>query len=230
MGTRIEFQKPAGGTAAGYVAQGPTGAPGVVVIQEWWGLVPQIEAMCDRFAAAGFTALAPDLYDGRQVPLDEPDEAAKEMMALQLSTAAGELSGAVDELRARTGVDKVGVVGFCMGGGLALVLAAQRPDAVAAVIPCYGVHPWSEAHPDYTDMTAATQIHCAGLDSSFPPEAAEALAKTLGDLHKQVELFVYPDAQHAFGNEDRPEVYDASAALVMFQRSVSFLEEHVAGK
>src|ERR1700679_1996330 len=95
---------------------GPRLRSGVVVIQEWWGLVDHIKEVCDRFAAAGFVALAPDLYHGKSTT--EPDEAGKEMMAMQLDRAGKDMSGAVDELRRRAGVETVGVVGFCMGGGL----------------------------------------------------------------------------------------------------------------
>src|SRR5271169_1460725 len=130
MGTTIEFPTTSGVKARGYLAEGGEGAPGVIVIQEWWGLVPQIESTCDRFAEAGLTALAPDLYRGRKVPVSEPSEAAKEMMNLVVAAAAADLSGAVDELAARTGRPGVGVVGYCMGGGLALLLGASRPDAV----------------------------------------------------------------------------------------------------
>ena len=99
------------------------------MIQEWWGLVPHITDVADRFAGEGFVALAPDLYGGKKTT--EPDEAGKEMMALQIPKATKDMSGAVDELLRRSSGDKVGVVGFCMGGGLALVVAAARPDAVA---------------------------------------------------------------------------------------------------
>jgi carboxymethylenebutenolidase len=225
MGTRIEFSTPSG-TAQGYLAQGAEGAPGVVVIQEWWGLVPQIEATCDRFAAAGLTALAPDLYGGTQVPLDEPDAAGQAMMELRVDEAAADLSGAVDELVVRTGRRSVGVVGYCMGGGLALVLAAKRPDAVSAVVPCYGVHPWADGHPDYSSMTAAVQIHCAGLDTSFTPQAAEQLAGELAGQGLEVEYHLYDGVNHAFANEDRPEVYDELAATTMFDRTVAFLGAH----
>ena len=228
MGEMVEFEGPAGNPATGYLAMAEgAGAPGVVVIQEWWGLIDQIKGVCDRLAAAGFSALAPDLYGGTVVPLHEPDDAAKEMMSLQLDTAAQDMSGAVELLRARTGRRQVGVIGFCMGGGLALVLAAQRSDAIAAVIPCYGVHPWESAHPDYTDMTAATQIHCAGQDDFFTPAAAEELAGTLGSLGKEVELHVYPASQHAFFNEDRPEVFDAEASALLWRRAVDFLRAHL---
>jgi carboxymethylenebutenolidase len=226
MGTRIEFSAPSGATK-GYLAEGPDGSPGVIVIQEWWGLVPQIEAACERFAAAGFTALAPDLYDGKQVPLDEPDQAGQAMMELRVDEAAAELSGAVDELRRRSARDKVGVVGYCMGGGLALVLAAERPDAVSAVVPCYGVHPWAEGHPDYSAMSAAVQIHCAGLDTFFTPQAASELADELRGQGREVEYHLYAGANHAFANEDRPEVYDAEAATAMFDRTVAFLNAHL---
>ena len=111
--------------------------PGVIVVQEWWGLVPHIRDVADRFAAAGFTALAPDLYHGQSST--EPDGAGKLMMALNIETAAKDLSGAIDLLVQRTGRPKVGVVGYCMGGALALVAAAQRPDSVAACAPYYGV-------------------------------------------------------------------------------------------
>ena len=203
MGEMVEFEGPAGNPATGYLAMAEgAGAPGVVVIQEWWGLIDQIKGVCDRLAA-------------------------KEMMSLQLDTAAQDMSGAVELLRARTGRRQVGVIGFCMGGGLALVLAAQRSDAIAAVIPCYGVHPWESAHPDYTDMTAATQIHCAGQDDFFTPAAAEELAGTLGSLGKEVELHVYPASQHAFFNEDRPEVFDAEASALLWRRAVDFLRAHL---
>ena len=224
MGEIIEFAREDGSVASGYLATPPGGTgPGVVVIQEWWGLIDQIKGVCDRLAVAGFTALAPDLYQGTIVPLEEPDNAAKEMMAMQLDRAAADLGGAVDLLTERTGRSKVGVIGFCMGGGLALVLGAARPDEVAAVVPCYGVHPWPEAHPDYSAYRAATQIHCAGQDDFFTPEAAEELRETLDEAGREVELFVYPDASHAFFNEDRPEVFDAVASELLWERATTFL-------
>jgi carboxymethylenebutenolidase len=152
MGEMIEFASN-GSTAGGYLATPQSaGGRGVIVIQEWWGLVDHIQDVCDRFAAAGFVALAPDLYHGKKIKPGEPDEAGKAMMAMQLEQAARDMSGAVDEVLRRSTGDKVGVIGFCMGGGLALVLATQRPDAVAAVVPCYGIIPWPDAQPDYTDM------------------------------------------------------------------------------
>ncbi len=227
MGEMIEFQSN-GSTAGGYLAVPERGSgPGVVVIQEWWGLVDHIKDVCDRFAAAGLAALAPDLYHGQKVAPGEPDEAGKAMMALKMDAAARDMSGAVDELLRRSSGDKVGVIGFCMGGGLALVLATQRPDAVAAVVPCYGVIPWPDAQPDYSAMSAAVLGHYAGKDDFFTPEAANALAEQLRSMGKSVEIVIYPDADHAFFNDTRPEVYDREAAGALWDRTLEFFSEHL---
>src|SRR5215203_3935934 len=122
MGEMIDFPSN-GTTATGYLAAPAIGAGlGLIVIQEWWGLVPHIEDVCDRFAAAGFVALAPDLYHGRTTT--EPDEAGKLMMTLNLDQAAKDMGGAVDFLMGHDAVTsaKIGVTGFCMGGGLAMLL------------------------------------------------------------------------------------------------------------
>jgi len=220
MGEMIDF--PSNGShGQGYLALPPSGTgPGVIVIQEWWGLVPHIEDVCDRLAAEGFVALAPDLYRGKKA--SEPDEAGKEMMALQLDRAGKDMSGAVDELRRRSAADKVGVVGFCMGGGLALVLATQRPDAVDACVAFYGLVPWPDAQPDYSKLSAAVLLHVAGNDEYFSPEAARALEEQLGQMGKQVELHVYDGTDHAFFNDTRPEVYDAGASATAWARTIDF--------
>ena len=204
---------------------GAASTAGIIVLQEWWGLVDQIKRTCDRFAEAGFTALAPDLYHGTTVPLTEPDEAAKQMMALTMDAAAKDLSGAVDELQRRTGRTEVGVIGFCMGGGLALVLATQRPDAVKAVVPAYGLIPWPDAQPDYSKLDAAVLGHAAGEDDYFTPEAARELEAELRGLGKDVEFHHYPGAGHAFFNEDRPEVYHQESAELLWDRTVAFFRE-----
>ena len=227
MGEMIEFPSN-GSTAGGYLAVPEGGSrPGVVVIQEWWGLVDHITDVCDRFAGAGFVALAPDLYHGQKVAPGEPDEAGKAMMAMKMDRAARDMSGAVDEVRRRGGRDKVGVIGFCMGGGLALVLATQRPDAVAAVVPAYGIIPWPDAQPDYGAMSAAVLGHYAEKDDYFTPEAAQALAEQLRGLGKSVEIHVYPGADHAFFNDTRPEVYDPAAADLLWDRTVAFFKEQL---
>jgi carboxymethylenebutenolidase len=227
MGEIIEFASN-GSSGQGYIAapdSGSASTAGIIVLQEWWGLVEQITRTCDRFAAAGFTALAPDLYHGTTVPLTEPDEAAKEMMALTMDSAAKDLSGAVDELIRRTGRAEVGVIGFCMGGGLALVLATQRPDAVKAVVPAYGLIPWPDAQPDYTKLDAAVLGHAAEEDDYFTPESARQLEAELRGLGKSVEFHHYPGAGHAFFNEDRPEAYHQESAELLWDRTVEFFRK-----
>ena len=220
----IEFPSN-GSTGQGYIASPPDGATstwGIIVLQEWWGLVDQIKRTCDRFAEAGFTALAPDLFHGTTVPLTEPDEAGKQMMALQMDGAAKDLSGAVDELLHRTGRTQVGVMGFCMGGGLALVLGTQRPDAVKAIVPAYGLIPWPDAQPDFSELDAAILGHAAGQDDYFTPEAAHELEAQLKAMGKNVEFHHYREAGHAFFNEDRPEVHHQESADLLWERSVAF--------
>ncbi len=115
-----------------------------------------------------------------------------------------------------------------MGGGLALVLATQRPDAVAAVVPCYGVIPWPDAQPDYAAMNAKVLGHYAEKDGFFSPEAANALGEQLRGMGKSAEIIVYPDTDHAFFNDTRPEVHDAEAAQLLWDRSIAFFGEHVS--
>jgi len=226
MGEIVEF--PSNGTTGqGYLAtpEGATG-PGLVVIQEWWGLVPHIKDVCDRLAAEGFVALAPDLYHGKTV--SEPDEAGKEMMALNLDKAGKDMSGAVDYVRDRAGgANGIGVIGFCMGGGLAYVIACQRPDAVKAITPFYGVIAWPNCQPDYANMAAAVQGHYAALDGFFTPDKVHELEGQLKGMGKDVEMFIYPDADHAFFNDTRPDVYNADAARQAWDRSLAFFRERL---
>ena len=225
MGEIVEF--PSNGTnGQGYLALPQSGTgPGVIVIQEWWGLVDHIRAVCDRFAAEGFVALAPDLYRGETT--EEPDEAGKLMMALNIEKAAKDMSGAVDEVARRSNGD-VGVIGFCMGGGLALMLGAQRGDRVKAVAPFYGLIPWEGAQPDYTKMTASVQGHYAEKDEYFNPESVAQLESVLSQAGVEHEMFIYPGADHAFFNDTRPEVHDAEAAAQAWDRVVAFFRSKLA--
>ena len=221
MGSTIEFVSN-GGTATGYLAtpEAGTGVP-LVVIQEWWGLVPHIEDVCDRFAAEGFLALAPDLFRGEKTT--EPDEAGKLMMALNIAQAAKDMGGAVEEVGALANGSRVGVTGFCMGGGLALVLACQRPDLVKACVPWYGVIPWPEAQPDWSSLDAPVLGHFAENDGFFNAEAVAELQAKLDGLGKDAELIVHPGVDHAFFNDTRPEVYDAATSGACWQQTVGFL-------
>jgi carboxymethylenebutenolidase len=226
MGEMVQY--PSNGTeGSGYLATPEGAGLPLIVIQEWWGLVPHIRDVCDRFAAEGFTALAPDLYHGESTT--EPDEAGKLMMALNLGQAAKDMSGAVDFLQGHDAVrgDGIGVTGFCMGGGLAMVLACQRPDEIRACVPWYGIIPWESAEPDWSALQAPVQGHYAQEDGFFTPDKVEALEAKLRGLGKDVELFIYPGVDHAFFNDTRPEVYEPEAAQQAWTRTLSFLRGHL---
>lgn len=226
MGEMVEFPSN-GSTVQGYLAAPDGGGPGVVVIQEWWGLVPHIKDVCDRFAADGFTALAPDLYHGETTT--EPDDAGKLMMAVNLERAAKDMAGAIDFLKEddRAVGTGVGVVGFCMGGGLALWLGTLRPGDVQAVVPFYGVIPWEAAQPDYSTLKAAVQGHYAENDAFLTPDAVRQLEQQLRDLGCDVEMFIYPGCDHGFFNDTRADVYREDAANEAWSRATAFLAKRL---
>ena len=222
MGEMVEF-KSNGGTCTGYLAG--TSGPGVIVIQEWWGLVPHITDIADRFAAEGFVALAPDMYHGEAT--DEPDLAGKLLMSMNLATAGKDLSGAVDLLQERTGRTKVGVTGFCMGGGLALMAACLRPDAIAAAAPFYGgMSP--DTVIEWDNLAAVVEGHYAATDrGTAAPEAVKELEATLRAKGKNATFHVYPGTQHAFFNDTRPEVYDAAVAKTAWDRTLALFRANL---
>jgi carboxymethylenebutenolidase len=222
MGEMIEF-KSNGGTCTGYLAG--TSGPGVIVIQEWWGLVPHIKDIADRFAAEGFVALAPDMYHGEVT--SEPDLAGKLLMSMNLATAGKDLSGAVDALLERTGRTKVGATGFCMGGGLALMAACLRPDAISAVAPFYGgMRP--DTVIEWDNLAAVVEGHYAETDrGTAAPEAVKELEATLRAKGKNATFHVYPGTQHAFFNDTRPEVYDAEVSQVAWDRMLALFRAHL---
>src|SRR5262249_48338954 len=154
-----------------YLAVPATGrGPGVLVIQEWWGVDEDMKTWADRLATAGFAALVPDLYHGEVAGHDEMDKAAHLMEALPADRAARDMSGAVDFLRAHDAVEgeRIGVVGFCMGGMLSWLIAANRPDAVAALVPFYGF-PQGDDEPEWAALTAVVRGHMAEVDDFFSP-------------------------------------------------------------
>ncbi|CAB4612438.1 unannotated protein [freshwater metagenome] len=222
MGEMVEF-KSNGGTCTGYLAG--TSGPGVIVIQEWWGLVPHITDIADRFAAEGFVALAPDMYHGEAT--NEPDLAGKLLMSMNLSTAGKDLSGAVDLLQERTGRTKVGVTGFCMGGGLALMAACLRPDAIAAAAPFYGgMRP--DTVIEWDNLAAVVEGHYAATDrGTAAPEAVKELEATLRAKGKDATFHVYPGTQHAFFNDTRPEVYDAEVSKLAWDRTLALFRANL---
>ena len=222
MGEMIDF-KANGGTCPGYLARADkAGAPGVVVLQEWWGLNDNIKAIADRFAAAGYTALAPDLYHG--VVTKEPDEAGKLLMALNVPQAAADMRGAIDYLRGQTG-KPVGTVGFCMGGALSLYAACDNPEGVAACVDFYGGHP--AIKPDLAALRAPILGFFGEHDGFVSPQVVKDLDEALTALGKAHDFTIYPDADHAFFNEDRPEVHDAEASADAWGKLLAFYGRHL---
>ena len=223
-GQMIEFSSN-GGTTSGYLAVPAKGSgPGVVVIQEWWGLVDHIKDVCDRFAAEGYVALAPDIYHGKATT--SPDEAGKLMMALRIDQAEKDLRGAVQYLLNHEAVTggKVGTIGFCMGGALSLY-AASKNDQVGACVVFYGIHP--NVKPDLPNLKAPVLGIYAENDSSTPPEAVRELEQKLRALGKSVEMHIYPGTDHAFFNDTRSGVYNRQAAEDAWRRTIEFFAKHL---
>lgn len=220
-GERVSFASDAG-TAEGYLAVPESGAgPAVIVIQEWWGLVGHITAVVDRFAAEGFLALAPDLFHGSRT--SEPDEAEKLMMGLEMDRAGRDIAGAARflvELPANSG-RAIGCVGFCMGGSLALWSATLSDDIVAAV-GFYPVIPWGRIEPlwaNYADKHA--MLHADEADGGCAAQRIQAAVTAIEQAGGEVTCFDYPGTDHAFFNDDRPDVYDETAAREAWSRTLN---------
>src|ERR1700691_4507240 len=196
MGETVEFPSN-GHSATGYLATPPSGrGPGVVLIQEWWGVNAHIRDLCDRFAAEGFVALAPDLYHGKATK--EPDEAGKLLMELDLPRAARDMLGAGRWLAEsdRTAGDRVGIVGFCMGGALA-IYAATLSDVFAAVVTFYPyIGLTAAAQPDVTEIKGAVLGHFAEKDEAYTRQQIEDLESQLRGAGVDVEFFWYMGADH----------------------------------
>jgi len=223
-GTMVGFQAN-GHEASGWLALPPSGTgPALIVIQEYWGLVGHIKAVVERFAHAGFVALAPDLYHG-ETP-KSPDAAGKLLMALDIARAGAEMRGAADYLLARPAVTskKAGIVGFCMGGQLALHAGTAHPDRFAAVVDFYGIHPGVTIDP--VRVKVPVLGHFGRTDKSVPEAQVRALAQAVNAAGGSFVLHYY-DAGHAFFNEDRPQVYSKRDAELAWERSLAFLKEKV---
>jgi carboxymethylenebutenolidase len=222
----VEFQAN-GGTAPGYLAVPESGAgAGVIVLQEWWGLDDSVRAICDRFAAEGFFALAPDFYRGETT--EQPDEAQQKMRAMSMDQAAKDMSGAVDFLAGQEGYtgEGVGAVGFCLGGGLAVWAATVNPK-VAAAVTYYYVMPHGK--PDFSKVQGPVLGHFGTADEFVPVEDAKALEQEIAGASGQpVEFEFYEGAGHAFANDhNRLGTYDPEAAGRAWERTVSFLRENL---
>jgi carboxymethylenebutenolidase len=218
-----------GREAHGYLVLPEAGSgPGVIVIQEWWGVTDQVRGVVRRLADEGFVALAPDLFGGRTT--HDADEAARMMQALPVDRAARDLAGAVDFLLGHDAVtgDVVGAVGFCMGGGFVIVLAAQAGDKIGAAVPFYGVVPGT---PDLSAITAPVLAHFGEGDAFVPPKKARELERALSDRSgAEVTFHFYPDTGHAFFNEENLlGTYHPAHAEIAWERTVEFLRRHLGG-
>ena len=217
-----------GGRAHGFLALPESGSgPGVIVIQEWWGLTDHVRDVTDRFAAEGFVALAPDLFGGRTA--HDGTEAARMMQQLPIEQAARDLSGAVDHLLAHDAVTSsaVGAVGFCMGGGFVLLLAAVAGERIGAAVPYYGVRGFTE--DDASKVTAPVLGHFASEDGWATPEEARDLERVLLDAGVQADIRIHEGAGHAFFNdENHSGNYDPELAAITWHDTVEFLREHLA--
>lgn len=221
-GKMVEFPSN-GGKTAGYLATPKTGkGPGVLVIQEWWGLVGHIKNVCDRFATEGFSALAPDLYHGKTA--DEPDAAGKLFMALNIAQAEKDLRGAASYLAGHSSTSKLGAVGFCMGGQLALFAGTVNPN-VGAVVDFYGIHP--NVKPDYRKLSGPVLGLFAEKDAFVTPQAAKDVDEAIKKAGKQSEVHIYPGVDHAFFNDERADVYNKTAADDAWRRTLAFFRQHL---
>ncbi len=220
MGTMIEFARPDGGKTKGYLATAGQGRPGVVVIQEWWGLNDQICGVADRFARVGYNALAPDLYKGRLTT--QPDEANHLMTGLDFADATHQdLRGAAQHLQAQSG--RVAVMGYCMGGALTIAAAVHVPEFAAGVC-FYGIPP--KAFADPAKIRMPLQGHFANQDDWCTPAAVDDLERTLKAVGVRHEIYRY-DAAHAFANE-RSAAYDVACANQAWERMAAFLGAQIA--
>jgi carboxymethylenebutenolidase len=209
----------------GYLAIPELGkGPGIIVLQEWWGLVPHIEDICDRFAAEGFTALAPDLYQGESTT--EPSDAATLMQALNIDVTETILRKTILTMLAHPAVtsEKMGVVGFCMGGQLAILAATLNPT-IGACVNFYGIHP--KVQPVLRDLECPVLGFFAERDNSASPSVVKALDQELSLLNKPHEFITYPGTDHAFFNDTRPTVYNAEAAKDSWGKMLAFFRANL---
>jgi len=212
-----------GGTTKGYLATPASGkGPGVLVLQEWWGLVPHIKKVADRFAAEGFAALAPDMYHGKTA--DEPDGAGKLFMALNIAQTEKDLRGAAKYLGQHSSTARVGAVGFCMGGQLALFAGTLNPS-VGAVVDFYGIHP--NVKPDYAKLSGPVLGLFAEKDGFVTPQTAREVDAAIKKAGKSCEIHIYPNVDHAFFNDERADAYNKAAADDAWRRTLTFFRQHL---
>jgi carboxymethylenebutenolidase len=226
MGSMVTFASN-GGTSDGYLTEAEGGGPGVILVQEWWGLVGHIKEVAERLASAGFTTLAPDFFHGART--GEPDEAMRLMMGLAMDQAAKDVAGAAAYL---SGLDSVtgpgiGAVGFCMGGSLAL-WSATVAENIQVAVGFYPALPWERMNPSWGSYAGkAALIHASEEDGTSKAPGVQAAVAAIEDAGGTVEVYDYPGTHHAFFNDDRPEVHDPAASDEAWERTLTFLHEHL---
>jgi len=218
--TSVTFSS-AAGQAGGHLARPDKGKPGIIVLQEWWGLVPHIKDVAGRFAVQGYLALAPDLYHGKSTV--EAEEAEHLMKGLEWGRAAQEIAGSVRYLREVEGATRVGVVGFCMGGALTIIAATQ--PGVDAYVAFYGFPPAGAAPLDR--ITAPGLIFFGEEEQYFSVPDAKAFAEGQRKRGRSAEVIVYPGAGHAFFNNERSETYRRDAANDAWRRTLDHFGRHL---
>ena len=227
MGDMVSFPSN-GDSCDGYLAlpESGTGA-GVIVIQEWWGLVDHIKDLADRFAAEGFVALAPDFFHGAATA--EPDEAQRLLMGLAMDRAAKDIQGAAQYLAGRNEVtgNGVGVVGFCMGGSLAMWSGALA-DEVKVAVGFYPPIPWEKMSPTWGNYTnKSAMIHASEEDGTSKADGVQAAVKGIQEAGGDVEVYDYPGSSHAFFNDQRPEVYSKEHSEQAWRRTLDLLKSRL---
>ncbi|MDQ1600157.1 MAG: carboxymethylenebutenolidase [Actinomycetota bacterium] len=227
MGDMVSFPSN-GDSCDGYLALPESGSgAGVIVIQEWWGLVDHIKDLADRFAAEGFVALAPDFFHGAAT--DEPDEAQRLLMGLAMDRAAKDIQGAAQYLAGRDEVtgNGVGVVGFCMGGSLAMWSGALA-DEVKVAVGFYPAIPWEKMAPTWGNYTnKSAMIHASEEDGTSKADGIQAAVKGIQEAGGDVEVYDYPGSSHAFFNDQRPEVYSKENSEQAWRRTLDLLKSRL---
>jgi carboxymethylenebutenolidase len=223
MGTSISYQRPDGKENAGYLALGARAdAPGIVVIQEWWGVQDQIKGICDRLALAGFDAIAPDLYKGVVVPYHDDDAAGREMASLDFVDATEQNVRGAAQFLQRNGA-KVGITGFCLGG-VVTVIAAARISEFSAAVPFYGLPPEDVVKP--AEVKIPLQGHFALKDTWITAAMVDTFEAAMKTSAKTCQIFRY-NADHAFVNEQRASTHDRQAAELAWGRAIAFFNQHL---
>jgi len=217
-----------GDSCEGYLAKPKSGhGPGVIVVQEWWGLVDHIRDVADRFAGEGFVVLAPDFFHGAST--DEPDEAQRLLMGLAMDRAARDVQGAAQYLAGRDDVEGngVGTVGFCMGGSLALWSGALA-DEVKVAVGFYPALPWEKMSPTWGNYAnKSAMIHASEEDGTSKADGVQAAIKGIQKAGGDVEVYDYPGSSHAFFNDQRPEVHDKEHSTKAWRRTIELLKSRL---